>query len=224
MSESMSPRKIEMMAGGASLAPRRWSLAALATQARSRSACRSTARMTARRKTRNCMLVWVVVRGSSRLTPVSVDIDQLLCLPEPLMPANGFSCSSAASPCSLGHPLERLHEEHLVVGGEVGVLEDRGDLVLARRHLVVAGLDRDAEAVQLALGVGHERQHARGDRAEVVVLELLALGRPAPKSVRSQVIRSGRWKKSSRSIRKYSCSGPTVVMTRGSRRRRCRRA
>ena len=36
--------------------------------------------------------------GSSRLSPVSVDIDQLLCLPEPLMPANGFSCSRQTIP------------------------------------------------------------------------------------------------------------------------------
>jgi hypothetical protein len=34
---SSSPRKMEMMAGGASLAPRRWSLPALATEMRSRS-------------------------------------------------------------------------------------------------------------------------------------------------------------------------------------------
>ena len=50
--------------------------------------------------------------------------------------------------------------------------------VLARRHLVVARLDRDADLVQLALGFHHERQHAVGDRAEVVVLHLLALRRP----------------------------------------------
>ena len=35
-SVSWSPRKIEMMAGGASLAPRRWSLVAEATETRSR--------------------------------------------------------------------------------------------------------------------------------------------------------------------------------------------
>src|SRR6476469_9974838 len=38
MSPSILPRKIEMMAGGASLAPSRWSLAAEAMEARSRSA------------------------------------------------------------------------------------------------------------------------------------------------------------------------------------------
>jgi hypothetical protein len=28
----------------------------------------------------------------------AIDIDQLQCLPDPLMPANGFSCSSACKP------------------------------------------------------------------------------------------------------------------------------
>ena len=37
--------------------------------------------------------------GSSRLRPVSVDIDQLLCLPEPFMPSKGFSCNRQMSPC-----------------------------------------------------------------------------------------------------------------------------
>ena len=36
--------------------------------------------------------------GSIRLWPVFVPIDQLLCLPEPFTPANGFSCSRQTSP------------------------------------------------------------------------------------------------------------------------------
>ena len=40
------------------------------------------------------------------------------------------------------------------------------------------------------------------------------MGGRAPNSVRSQMSRSGRRKYSSRSTRKYSCSGPTVVYTR----------
>ena len=36
--------------------------------------------------------------GSSRFSPASVLIDQLLCLPEPLTPANGFSCSRQTRP------------------------------------------------------------------------------------------------------------------------------
>ena len=98
-----------------------------------------------------------------------------------------------------------------MIAGDVGSLEERRDFVLAGGDLVVAGLDRDAEPVQFLLDVGHVGQHARRDGAEVVVLELLALGRLAPKSVRSQVSRSGRAKYNCRSIRKYSCSAPTVV-------------
>ncbi len=60
---------------------------------------------------------------------------------------------------------------------------DRGGLVhgrhleLAGRHLVVAGLGRDAQAPQLAVEIHHERQDPLADGAEVLVLQLLALGR-----------------------------------------------
>ena len=64
---SWSPRNTEMIAGGASLAPRRWSLPELAMAARSRPARRCTARRVAVRKTRNCRLLCGVAPGSSRL-------------------------------------------------------------------------------------------------------------------------------------------------------------
>ena len=64
-----------------------------------------------------------------------------------------------------------------MIGGDVGVLEDRRDLVLARRHFVVPRLHRHADLVELGLDFRHERQHALGDRAEVLILELLALRR-----------------------------------------------
>ena len=83
----------------------------------------------------------------------------------------------ADEPVAAGHVLHDLHGQLLVVGTYVRVLEDRRDLVLGRGDLVVAGLDRDAELGQLALGVEHAGQHALGDRAEVVVVELVALGR-----------------------------------------------
>ncbi len=64
-----------------------------------------------------------------------------------------------------------------MIGGEIRVLEDRRDLVLARGDFVVPRLDRDAQLEQLRLAVGHARQHALGDGAEVLVFQLLALGR-----------------------------------------------
>ena len=87
-----------MIAGGASLAPRRWSWPIDATLARSRAWCLSTALMTAAQKNRNDRFSCGVSPGSSRFSPLSVPIDQLLCLPEPLTPAKGFSCSSATRP------------------------------------------------------------------------------------------------------------------------------
>ena len=82
--------------------------------------------------------------GLSRLLPRSSLMLQFRCLPEPLTPANGFSCSRQASPYFGADALQHLHRHHLVIGGDVGVLEDRRDFVLARRDLVVARLDRHA--------------------------------------------------------------------------------
>ena len=87
-----------MMAGGASLAPRRWSLAADATTARSSGANLSTARMTAAQKTRNCALSCGVSPGSSRLPCVVLPSEKLTCLPDPLMPAKGFSWNRQVMP------------------------------------------------------------------------------------------------------------------------------
>ena len=166
-----------MIAGGASLAPRRWSLVAEATDARSRPPNLWTARMTAAQNTRNWALSCGVSPGSSRLPSVELPSEKLTCLPEPLMPSNGFSWKRHSMPCFWATRFRIDHEQLLVVGRHVGALEHRGQLELAGRDLVVAGLGRDAELEQLALGVEHEGEDPLGDGAEVVVVELLALGR-----------------------------------------------
>ena len=79
---------------------------------------------------------------------------------------------------TLGHPAQDLHQHHLVVAGDVRRLEQRGDFVLAGRDFVVPRLHRHADAEHFRLGIGHEREHARRNRAEVVIVELLTLGRP----------------------------------------------
>ncbi len=72
-------------------------------------------------------------------------------------------------------PSHHAHHDHVVVGPDRGRLEDGGHLELARSHLVVTGLGRDAQAPQLAVEIHHERQDPLADRPEVLVLELLAL-------------------------------------------------
>ena len=75
------------------------------------------------------------------------------------------------------HFLHKTHEEHIVVHSEVGVLENWRQLKLVWSHLVVTGLARDAEFQSLNLKVLHKCLHSVGNRAEIVVVHLLVLGR-----------------------------------------------
>src|SRR3978361_665180 len=160
-----------MIAGGASFAPSRWSLVAEATDARSSPPYLCTARMTAAQKTRNWAFSCGVSPGSSRLPSVALPSEKLTCLPDPLTPSNGFSWDRHSMPCFLAIALNVVIRS---CGGEAPRLARA--LELAGRDVVVPGLGRDAELEQLALGVHHEAEHPLGDGAEVVVVELLALG------------------------------------------------
>jgi hypothetical protein len=113
--------------------------------------------------------------GSSRLA-LSVANDQFRCLPLPLMPANGFSCSSATSPYFRAI-LQHHHQQVLMVCRDVRILVDRRHLELARCHFVVPRLDRHTQSVQLALDFHHAGEHAVLDGAEVVIFQLLATRR-----------------------------------------------
>ena len=78
----------------------------------------------------------------------------------------------------VGGAAQDLHRQHLVIGRQIGVFEDRRYLILAGSDFVVPRLDGHGQLEQFRLGLGHARQHALGDGAEVLVLHLLALGRP----------------------------------------------
>ena len=133
--------------------------------------------MTATRKARNWALACGSLPGSSRFSPSSVAIDQLLCLPEPLMPGERLLVDEEHQAVLRREPPHQAHDDHVVVRADRGRLVDRRHLELAGGDLVVAGLGRDAEAPQLAVEIHHEREDPLPDRAEVLVLELLALGR-----------------------------------------------
>ena len=166
-----------MIAGGASLAPRRWSWPGEAIDARSSSWCLSTAASTAVQKNRNCRFSCGVSPGSSRLMPGVGAERPVVVLARAVDAGERLLVQQADQPVAARDVLQDLHAQLLVVGADVGVLEHRRELVLARRDLVVARLDRDAELGHLLLGLEHARQHALGDRAEVVVVELVALRR-----------------------------------------------
>ena len=72
--------------------------------------------------------------------------------------------------------MDERHEQHIVVVGQIGLFEDRGELELVGGNLVVAGLGGYAEAVAFDFEVKHEGFYARGNGSEIVVVELLVLG------------------------------------------------
>ena len=174
---SSAPRKIEMIAGGASFAPRRWSWPRFATEARSRPWCLLTAWITAVQKNRKLAFSAGVSPGSIRLVPGVGAHRPVVVLAGAVDAGERLLVQQADEPVAAGDVLHHLHRQLLVVGADVRVLEDRRELVLARGDLVVAGLDRHAELAQLALGLEHVGEHALRDRAEVVVVELVALRR-----------------------------------------------
>ena len=80
-------------------------------------------------------------------------------------------------PVAVGDFAQDLHHEHVVVAGEIQLLEHRRQLELGRGDFIVAGLGRNAELPEFLFDFGHEIQDAHFDRTEVVVLKLLVLRR-----------------------------------------------
>ena len=76
-----------------------------------------------------------------------------------------------------GNLLHQRHQHHVVVDGQVGLLEDRSQLKLVGSHLVMTRLTGNAQFQGGNLQVLHKGLHALGDGTEVVVVHLLVLGR-----------------------------------------------
>ena len=75
-----------------------------------------------------------------------------------------------------GYLLHQLHGELIVVRGDVGGGEHRGQLMLGGGGLVVLGFGHDSQAPQLLVQGFHEGGHPGLDGAEIMVVQLLALG------------------------------------------------
>ena len=76
-----------------------------------------------------------------------------------------------------GDAVHQVHDNLVLVVGQVGLAIDGRQFKLVGRHLVVAGLERNAQTVAGNLQITHESGHARRDGGEVVVVQLLVLGR-----------------------------------------------
>ena len=80
-----------------------------------------------------------------------------------------------AEPMVTGHALHERHEQHVMIDGEVTLLEDRSQLKLVGRYLIMTCLTGDGEFQGLDLQILHEGLHTVRDGTEVVVVHLLVL-------------------------------------------------
>ena len=172
----------EMIAGGASFAPRRCSLPDVPMPARSRPACLCTPFSTAARKIEEAD---VLMRRLSRLEQVRA-VERVVRRDRHRPVAVLARAVDAGERLLVQHrlqavtqrdPSQRRHHELVVVDRDVRLLEVRRHLELARRDFVVPRDDRHAELVELVLDFGDARLNPLRDAAEVVILELLAARR-----------------------------------------------
>ena len=89
----------------------------------------------------------------------------------------GFLVENHLQVVFLGHLLHHNHQQHVLVYSRGDLREHRRTLKLIGRHLIVAGLQRNAQLVGLRLKVLHEHRHAGRNGAKVMVRQLLVLGR-----------------------------------------------
>ena len=102
-------------------------------------------------------------------------------LARPIHPGERLLVHQAHEAMVWGGGTQDMHGEHLVVDRDVGVFEHRCDFVLTGGHFVVSGHRRNAKLHELAFDIIHVGQHAFGDGAEVVVVELMAFRAVRPK-------------------------------------------
>ena len=89
----------------------------------------------------------------------------------------GLFVQQAHQPVPGGHLLHDLHGQLVVVGGDICSGIDGRQLVLGGSHLVVLRLGQNAQLPQLLVQILHERADALPDDAEILIVQLLPLGR-----------------------------------------------
>ena len=124
---------------------------------------------------------------------MSVARDQLLCLPEPLTPAKGFSWSRHTKLCLAAHFFMISMTSWLLSQAVLASVYTGAISVLTGATSVVFGLGQDAQPPELFVQVLHKGRNTGADGAVIVVAHFLALGRrSAPNSVRPVSRRSSR--------------------------------
>ena len=118
-SDSCSPRKIEMMAGGASLAPRRWSLAARGDHRAQDAGVLVHGPDDGAAEHQELGVVVRRVAGIQQVALGAVAEREVDVFARAVDAGEGLLVQQADQAVLLGHPLQGDHHQLLVIGGEV---------------------------------------------------------------------------------------------------------
>ena len=74
----------------------------------------------------------------------------------------------------------QIHHQSIVIHGQVGLFEHGGHFVLVGCHFVVPRFDRNSQFERFDFQLTHKGHYPRGNRAEIMVVQLLGFGRGMP--------------------------------------------
>ena len=167
---------MDTIAGGASFAPRRWSLPALATGHAQQLLVLVDRLDDAGQEHEEAQVLHGVLARLEQVAPVGGQ-RPVVVLARAVDALEGLLVLQAHQAMMAREQAHLLHGQQVVVDGAVGVLEDGRQLVLRGSHLVVLRLGGHAELPQLVIELLHELVDRGANGAEVVVVKLLALAR-----------------------------------------------
>ena len=89
----------------------------------------------------------------------------------------GLFMEQAGHAVTAGYLFQRLHNNLIVVRRQVGLVVNRGQLMLGGSRLVVLGLGGHSQLPKFLIDFFHIRAHPLPDGSEIVIVQFLAFGR-----------------------------------------------
>lgn len=163
-----------MMAGGASFAPRRWSLPAPRSR-RAEQVGVFVYRLNYRAESREEYRVFVRIRSGVEQVSVAVGNRPVVVLARTVDSREGLFVQQAYQTVFFRHVAQNFHNHHVMVCRQVQLFEHGRDFELRGRNFVVARLCGNSDFPKLQIDVVHEIDDARLDCSEIVVFKLLVL-------------------------------------------------
>src|SRR5690554_4253926 len=75
-----------------------------------------------------------------------------------------------------GNFLHKIHQQRIVVHGEICFLKNGGELKLVRSNLIMAGLYRNSKQHTFLFQMSHKIKYSTRNRAKIMIVQLLPFG------------------------------------------------